>query len=412
MTHAKPAPRGRDIHEQHRVSTPLELLFDLVFVVAIAQASSQLHHGIVEHHVQQAILGYLLAFAAIWWAWMNYSWFASAYDDDSTTFRLLTLLQMGGVLVLAAGIPGLFSGDFHASVAGYVIMRLALCAQWLLAARGDPARRRTCRRYAIGVAVAQLAWVLFLLAVNDGLISGTGIAAAILLLWLLELSVPVWAERAGITPWHAHHIAERYGLMVIIVLGECVLGTTNVVSGLWQAHEGSSDLVLLGLGGTLLIFALWWMYFLLPSAEALHHHRERAFGWGYGHYLLFAAVAAIGAGLEVVADVMASAHAAPAAHGEGAAHGVSAAYAITMVALAEAVYVLALWALHRQATRAHDRQILPVLICLACITLGPFAVTQGLALSWGLLLLSLGPVILIAYNERGRRRYVDCFSVR
>lgn len=408
----RPAPRGRDIHEQHRASTPLELLFDLVFVVAIAQASSQLHHGIVEHHAQQAVLGYLLAFAAIWWAWMNYSWFASAYDDDSTSFRLLTLLQMGGVLVLAAGIPGLFSGDFRASVAGYVIMRLALCAQWLLAARGDPARRRTCRRYAAGVAVAQLAWVLFLLAVSQGLIAGAGIAAAMLPLWLLELSVPIWAERAGITPWHAHHIAERYGLMVIIVLGECVLGTTNVVAGLWQAHEGALDLVLLGAGGTLLIFSLWWMYFLLPSAEALHHHRERAFGWGYGHYVLFAAVAAIGAGLEVVADVMASTHAAPAAHGERETHGVSAAYAITMVALAEAVYVLALWALHRQATRAHDRQVLPVLICLGCIGLGPLAVTQGMALSWSLLLLSLGPVILIAYNERGRRHHADCFRVR
>lgn len=413
MSHHRHAPRGRDIHEQHRVSTPLELLFDLVFVVAIAQASAQLHHGIVEHHAQQAILGYLLAFAAIWWAWMNYSWFASAYDDDSTGFRLLTLAQMGGVLVLATGVSGLFSGDFAAAVAGYVVMRLALCLQWLLAARGDPARRGTCLRYAIGVAVAQLAWVLFLAGVSQGLISGAGIALSMLPLWCLELSVPVWAERLGTTPWHAHHIAERYGLMVIIVLGECVLGTTNVIAGLWQAHAGSLDLLLLGIAGTLLIFSLWWMYFLLPSAEALHHHRERAFGWGYGHYALFAAVAAIGAGLEVVADVLTSQPALHAAgQGEAVGHGVSPLYAITMLALAEALFLATLWALRCQAVRARDRQIVLTLAALCLVGLAPLAVAAGLPLSWGLLLLSPGPLLIIAYNEDGRRRCSEQFSVR
>ena len=63
--------QARDIHESHRVATPLELLFDLVFVVAIAQAAAHLHHGIVEHHTANAIAGFLMAFAAIWWAWMN-----------------------------------------------------------------------------------------------------------------------------------------------------------------------------------------------------------------------------------------------------------------------------------------------------------------------------------------------------
>ncbi|HPR46144.1 MAG TPA: low temperature requirement protein A, partial [Ottowia sp.] len=155
--------QARDIHEAHRVATPLELLFDLVFVVAIAQSAAQLDHGVLAHHTAQAVGGYLLAFGAIWWAWINYTWFASAYDDDSTAFRLLTLLQMGGVLLLATGIPGMFEGQFLAPVLGYVVMRLALGVQWLRAGRGDPARRRTCRRYATGIALVQAGWVLFLL---------------------------------------------------------------------------------------------------------------------------------------------------------------------------------------------------------------------------------------------------------
>ena len=103
------------------MATPLELLFDLSFVVAIALAASQLHHGVKEHHTGPALAGFVAAFSAIWWAWMNYTWFASAYDDDSAVFRLLTMLQMVGVLIFAAGVPGLFNGDFRAGVLGYAV---------------------------------------------------------------------------------------------------------------------------------------------------------------------------------------------------------------------------------------------------------------------------------------------------
>ena len=408
------ALRGRDIHEQHRVSTPLELLFDLTFVVAIALASSQLHHGVVAHHVAQALVGYLLAFAAIWWAWMNYTWYASAYDNDDTVFRVLTMVQMGGVLLLAVGIPGLFAGQFLATLIGYVVMRLALCAQWLRAAQGDPSRRRTCLRYAAGVALAQLGWIGFLLAVDSGALVGITLWGVLIVLWVCELAVPVWAESAGETPWHAHHIAERYALMVIIVPGECVLGATNAVAGIWQVQGWSPDLALVSFAGTLLIFSLWWMYFLLPSADALHRHRKRAWVWGYGHYILFAAIAAIGSGLEVVADVLKTTHEATGTHAGAAspAHDISPLSAINMVALAEAVFVGSIWALHRYVAHARDRQLLLMLVCLAGIALGPIAVAQGLRLPWGLLLLSLGPLVAIAYNEHGRLHRTERFAVR
>ena len=412
-THPRPR-RGRDINEMHRTSTPRELLFDLTFVVAIASAASQLHNGVVEHHPAQAVAGYLLAFAGIWWAWMNYTWFASAYDSDDTQFRILTMIQMGGVLIMATGIPGMFIGQFMAGVIGYVVMRLALCVQWLLAAQGDPPRRRTCIRYATGVALVQLGWVMLFLAIIRFEINGTTHWMAILVLWFFELLVPFWAERAGETPWHAHHIAERYGLMVIIVLGECVLGTTNALASMWQTHGWSFDLALIGFGGTLLIFSLWWQYFLLPSAEALHHHRERAWGWGYGHFVLFAAVAAVGSGLVVIADVLKNAHDAtglPVDPSTPALH-ISAFFAISMVALAEALFVVSLWALHRHATRARNRQQLIMFGNVGAIALGPLAVFNGLPLSWGLILLSVGPLLAIAYNEKGRRHCAEHFAVR
>src|SRR5215207_1081188 len=100
---------ARDPDEPHRVSTPLELFFDLAVVVAVAQAASSLHHGVVDGHAGDALISYPLAFFAIWWAWMNFAWFASAYESDDALYRLATFVQMTGVLIVAAGIPRAFS---------------------------------------------------------------------------------------------------------------------------------------------------------------------------------------------------------------------------------------------------------------------------------------------------------------
>ena len=96
--------RPRDEDEAHRASTPLELLFDLSFVVA-CRRSRELHHDIADGHAGPGAGAYAMVFFAIWWAWVNFTWFASAYDTDDVPYRLLTMLQMAGVLVLAAGMP-------------------------------------------------------------------------------------------------------------------------------------------------------------------------------------------------------------------------------------------------------------------------------------------------------------------
>src|SRR5215510_23481 len=115
---ARPQPwmrrmTGRDRGEAHRASTPLELLFDLTLVVAVAQAASQLHQALGQGHAGHALAGYAVVFFGLWWAWVNFTWFASAYDTDDVAYRLTTLVQMTGALILAAGIPRAFDrGDF------------------------------------------------------------------------------------------------------------------------------------------------------------------------------------------------------------------------------------------------------------------------------------------------------------
>jgi low temperature requirement protein LtrA len=289
---------GRDPEEPYRASTPLELLFDLCFVVAVSQAAGALHHDLVEGQVVHGLLNYLFVFFAIWWPWMNFTWFASAYDTDDVAYRLLTFVQIAGVLVVTAGVPSAFESlDFRIMVVGYVIMRIALVGQWLRAAREDPAGRSVAIRFALGVGLVQLGWVVRLAIPPPW---GTG---GILVLGVLDLAIPLWAERAGRpTPWHPEHIGERYGLFTIIVLGECVLAVSGAVQLAMAAGGISLSLLTVALGGLLLVFALWWSYFKHPAEIDRSLSLRQAITWGYSHYFVFAAVAALGAGLQVAVD--------------------------------------------------------------------------------------------------------------
>ena len=153
-----------------------------------------------------------------------------------------------------------------------------------------------------------------------------------------ELMVPIWAERAEPTAWHPHHIAERYGLMTIIVLGESVLSATLAIQSALDAGESAPALVGLMVGGLLVLFSMWWIYFEVP-AHGLLASSGAAFLWGYGHLLIFASTAAVGAGIAVGADLIA-----------GRAH-VSARATGAAVAVPVAFYVLCVWALHIRPRR-------------------------------------------------------------
>jgi low temperature requirement protein LtrA len=283
--------RARDSRESHRVATPLELLFDLCFVVAIAQLGQLLHHSISEHHVAHGVSSYLMVFFTIWWAWMNFTWFASAYDTDDVPYRLTALVQIAGVLVLAAGVPAAFEGHFGIVTVGYAIMRAALVTQWLRAAHANVEGRRTALRMAAGVSACMAGWALILFS------HGTTHTVLFVGMVAAELAVPLWAERDYSTPWHPHHIAERYGLLYIIVLGEIVLSTTLAV----QAGFVAERLWWVAGSGLLIVFGLWWLYFDVPAHRRLVDNRH-GFVWGYGHYVVFASAAALGSGLAVVAE--------------------------------------------------------------------------------------------------------------
>ncbi|MFD7440953.1 low temperature requirement protein A [Streptomyces sp. NPDC059909] len=353
--------RARSIDEEHRAATPLELFFDLCFVVAVSQAGMQLVHAVAEGHAADGVRSYGMVFFAIWWAWMNFTWFASAYDTDDVPYRIVTLIQIAGVLILAAGVPRAFlDQDFVVVFLGYLVMRLALVTQWLRAAASTRgAERTTARRYAIGIILCQIGWAALLIAPQ-----GTR-PWVFLLMAIAEMAVPPIAERTMATSWHAHHIAERYGLFTIIVLGETILAATVTVRSALDESDALGVLAPIAVGGLLIVFAAWWIYFAVPAHTRLASNRE-AFLWGYGHYVIFASAAAIGAGLEVAVET--------AVH---KSH-ISTTAAATAVTVPAAAFFLTVWLLHSRHFKHGILQqlTLPVsaLAILACTFAGKWAV--------------------------------------
>uniref|UniRef100_UPI001A95DAF5 low temperature requirement protein A n=1 Tax=Intrasporangium flavum TaxID=1428657 RepID=UPI001A95DAF5 len=184
------------------------------------------------------------------------------------------------------------------AVAGYVVMRLAMVVLWLRAAASHPEGRRTALTYAAGIALVQVYWVLRLFVSGQPLITVTffvGIA--------LEFLVPPIAERRGITPFHPHHIAERYSLFTIIVLGEVILSTVQAVQGALLGGT-TTELVEIIAGGLLIVFSMWWLYFKREQVELFAADFWTVFTCSYGHVFVFASVAASGAALAAAVDAV------------------------------------------------------------------------------------------------------------
>ena len=214
------------------------------------------------------------------------------------------------------------------------------------------------------------------------------------LLTLVEVAGPVIAEtRKGGTPWHAHHIAERYGLLVIIALGEGVIGTIASLSAL-VGPDGvgwSLDAGLVAVAGIALTFGMWWIYFIMPSAAVLHVRRERAFGWGYGHIPLIGAVVGTGAALHIAAYYLEE------------ESKLDASGTVLSVVIPVAVYLIGIYLLYTVLTRSFDGFHLWLIAATAAVLVAPLLlVAAGASMAWCLIVLSLAPwVTVVGYELRG-----------
>jgi low temperature requirement protein LtrA len=186
---------------------------------------------------------------------------------------------------------------------------------------------------------------------------------------------------------------ERYGLLTIIALGEGVVGTIASVSAVVQRAGWSSEAILIVVAGTGLTFGLWWIYFTVPSAEVLHRHRERAFAWGYLHIPLFAAITAVGAGLQVAALVIEH------------RSRIGSVAAVAIVAVAVLLFILTLFAIYTYLMRAVDAFHVVLFGCvLVLLGLGVALASLGLSMGACLVVVTLAPIaVVVGYESFGYR---------
>jgi len=233
-------PRG----SEERVM-PLELFFDLVFVLAITQCTALMSHD----PSWEGLAKGLLVLGVLWWSWVGYAWLTSVVDPEEGAVRVTIFAAMAALLVAALCVPSVFENLAGLFAGAYAVVRIAHIVLFFLASRDDPALRRSVRGLAVGTAIG--VGLLVLAAFTDGLLQGA--------LWALALALdaagPFFFGSEG---WKLvpHHFAERHGLIVLIALGESI-----VAIGVGAEVGVDAGVVVAAVIGTAVSAALWWLYF-------------------------------------------------------------------------------------------------------------------------------------------------------
>ena len=280
--------------ESNRSATRLELFFDLAFVLFVARCADLL----AKDETWAGGLTFAAVLAVGWWAWASTTLYANRFDTDDAVFRLLTLIGMAGVIAMAAGVDSLGGTDSRWFALAYVLLRVVLVVGYLRAWRHVPDARHTIRPYLFSHAAGAVLWLASVAVPTP----------ARYLLWAVGVAVdlvgPTLAARLkdGL-PLHMEHLPERFGLFVILVLGESVAAAvTGVHDGGWTAGVVSTAAL-----AFVAAAALWWSYFDLSGGAAKRrlleegHDRTRQGVhdfYVYAHLPVAVSLAAVAVGLE------------------------------------------------------------------------------------------------------------------
>jgi low temperature requirement protein LtrA len=277
---------AEETEEGDRHATWMELFFDLVFVAAVGR----LAHVLGEHVGWAGVGAYVVLFVPVWWSWIGATFYADRFDTDDLADRVLTLAQMAAAVAMAVNVDHALDSSGAAFALSYAAFRVILVVQYLIAARHAPEARALSRRWAVGFAIAAVLW------------AASALVPAPLRYWLwgagilVDLLTPVTAGRIHKdVPTDTTHLPERFGLFIIIVLGESIV---NVVATLdrkvWGVPAAASAFLAL-----VVAFSLWWIYFANLDGAAVRaarrEGRTRLYQvWLYTHFPLAAALAAAG----------------------------------------------------------------------------------------------------------------------
>jgi low temperature requirement protein LtrA len=281
IAHRGPWLRYREETSGGRRASWLELLFDLVFVVAVAELAGRLH----DDPTGSGALAFAGLAVPVVWAWMNVTFYADQFDTDDVPFRLAVFAAMLAVLVLAGGLDSAGTGF----VLGYIALKVLMVALYARAgvAEDDPETRVFCLACVVAYASSLVLWAASL--AFD--------APVRQVLWALGLAIEIGTPALGPSVFarmrvHLHHIPERFGLFTIIVIGETV-----VVSALGVDEWRTASALVAG-AGLALVCGVWWLYFDRQEEIHLRPTIRPNLVFIYGHIPLLAALNAAAVGVE------------------------------------------------------------------------------------------------------------------
>ncbi|MEM6591919.1 MAG: low temperature requirement protein A [Cyanobacteria bacterium P01_C01_bin.73] len=286
--------------DRERHATWLELFFDLVFIFAIAELAHLLHSD----PTWGGIVGFAALFVPVWWLWIDFSYYADQFDVDRGPYRLMVLGTMFGLVVMALTISDALDGGSARFATIYAALRLVIIFLYAQAWRFVPQSRELTARYIISFSVAFVLWVLSIAVPEPARFWFWAVAL------LIEISNgPITYLTIRNVPRQKSHMDERFGLFVIIVLGEAMIAVATGVSETdWQWESA-----LIGAAGFLTAISLWWMYFERSGESiidwALRGGRQallRSYIYGYSHILVFMGIVATGVGIQFAIESVAS----------------------------------------------------------------------------------------------------------
>ena len=279
------------MREEERV-TPLELFFDLVFVLAITQCTALM----ADEPTWEGLAKGMLVLGVLWWSWVGYSWLTSVVDPEEGAVRIALFGAMAGLLVAALATPEAFDDSALVFACAYGAVRAGHIGLFVLASRDDPGMRHAVAGLAASTAIG----VSLLVAASfaDGALQGALWALAL----TLDMAGPLVIDPAG---WRLvpGHFAERHGLIIIIAIGESI-----VAIGVGAEHGVDAGIVAGAVAGVAVAAALWWLYFdvvayvaarrLEKAAEGAERNRIARDSYSLLHYPMIAGIVLVALGMK------------------------------------------------------------------------------------------------------------------
>jgi low temperature requirement protein LtrA len=283
--------RNPVMREGERV-TPLELFFDLVFVLALTQCTQLM----ADHPTWEGVAQATLILAVLWWSWSGYAWLTSVINPEEGAVRIAIFAAMAAFLVVALCVPQTF-GDLGLLFAGaYGVVRVAHIALFWIASREDPDLRSSVSF--LGMSTAVGVGLLALASFLDGVAQGA--------VWVLAIALdyggPYFLGAAG---WKLvpEHFAERFGLIIIIALGESIVAIGAGVTG-----DVTAGIVAAAILGVTLAAMMWWAYFdvvalvatrrLAGITDRREQNETARDSYGYLHLPMVAGIVLVALGLK------------------------------------------------------------------------------------------------------------------